>query len=288
MTDKTIDEGQHTLYTQRMPSDTHSPEELIQEALRVGDPDDHAYWAPVTVLWHRGGMDVLSSARNLCRSDDPKERELGANILGQLGTKPDELHQERLQALLSLLEGEPDSKVLASACIALGHLYDAIAHESLIRFKDHPDEDVRYGVAVGLTGDVDENTRASLIKLTGDVDSDVRDWATFRLGMQENATPDVLAALARRTYDEDGDTRAEAIVGLARNKDQRAIEPLIKFLDELKAGDEDWSYIEGLLYEAARELGDARLCPVLLKIKSVVTNDKDLDETLEGCGCQTK
>jgi HEAT repeat protein len=282
------EERQHELYTDRVSSDTHSTEELIAEALRVGDPDDHAYWAPITVLWHRGGMDVLRCARNLCRSDDSKERELGANILGQLGAKPDELHQERLQALLSLLEGEPHSKVLSSACIALGHLYDAKAHESLIRFKDHPDEDVRYGVAVGLTGNLDENARAALIQLTREVDSDVRDWAAFRFGMRENATHDVLDALARCTYDEDGDTRAEAIVGLARNKDQRAIEPLIKFLDELKAGDEEWSYIEGLLYEAARELGDARLCPVLLKIKSVVINDEALDETLEGCGCETK
>jgi HEAT repeat protein len=105
--------------------------------------------------------------------------------------------------------------------------------------------------------------------------------------MQEKATPDVLDALAERIWDEDPDTRAEAVVGLARNKDQRAVEPLIKFLDELQADDE-WSYIEGLLYEAARELGDTRLCPALLKLKSMMTNTEELDETLERCGCETK
>lgn len=278
MSDETDEEREYKLYTERVPGDTHSTEELVAEALRVGDQDDHAYWAPITVLWHRGGRDVLDAGLKLCRSDHPKERQLGANMLSQLSAKPDELHEERLVALLSLLDSESDTDVIADACIALGHLYDAKAHESLVRFKDHADPGVRYGVAVGLTGDLDENARAALIQLTGDVDSDVRDRATFRLGMQESATPDLLDALAERTSDEDLDTRAEAIVGLARSKDQRAIEPLTKFLDDLKAGDEDWSYIEGLLYEAARELGDARLCPVLLKIKSVVTNDEDLDE----------
>jgi HEAT repeat protein len=287
MTDKTSEEREYALYTKRVPNDTHSPEELIEEALRVGDPDDHAYWEPVTVLWHRGSADVLEAARKLCRSGDPKERELGANILGQLGSKSDALHEERLQALLSLLDGETEPQVLAATCIALGHLYDVKAHKSLVRFKDHPDEDVRYGVVVGLTGDLGEKARAALIELSGDVDSDVRDWATFRLGMNENATPDVLDALAARLLDEDDDTRAEAIVGLARNKDQRAIEPLIEDLDTLKAGDEDWAYRKGLLYEAARELGDPRLCPVLLKNKSVVT-DEDLDEALEKCGCEIR
>jgi HEAT repeat protein len=223
----------------------------------------------------------------LCVSLDPSERELGADVLGQLGASSDVMHEERLQTLLAMLERENEPNVLASTCMALGHLHDEKANESVMRFKGHPDNDVRYAVAHGLTGDLDTAAIATLIELSADADSDVRDWATFRLGTRiENPTQEVLDALAARVTDEDDDTRAEAIAGLARNKDPRSLEPLIEYLEGLEAGGEDWSYIEDLLYEAARELADHRLCPVLFKIKSAVPDNQDVDEALQKCGCE--
>jgi HEAT repeat protein len=213
---------------------------------------------------------------------------LGADIVSQLGVSPNELHEERLQILLELLSRETEAEVLAAACIGLGHLHDARANTSIMRLKDHPHEDVRYGVAMGLTGDLDDAAITTLIVLSADADSDVRDWSTFRLGMLENARQEVLDALAARVADEDDDTRAEAIVGLARNRDQRALTPLMKYLDELYTDDECWGYIEGLLYEAASELADPRLCPVLIKVKSAVPDDQYLDEALGKCGCEAE
>jgi HEAT repeat protein len=153
--------------------------------------------------------------------------------------------------------------------------------------KDHPDEDVRYSVAVGLTGDPDDTVAATLIELSADEDSDVRDWATFRLGMMEAGPPEVLGALVGRLADEDEDTRAEAIVGLSRRKDQRALEPLIECLNQLKAGEgQGYNYAEGLLYEAAADLKDPRLCPALLKLESRAAVYSSLSDAIETCGCK--
>jgi hypothetical protein len=66
---------------------------------------------------------------------------------------------------------------------------------------------------------------AALIALSADPDGDVRDWSTFSLGVQiDRDTADVREALAARLEDAHGDTSAEAIRGLARRRDERALD----------------------------------------------------------------
>src|SRR5205814_7161779 len=128
---------------------------------------------------------------------------------------------------LELLETDQDVQVLSAACIALGHLHDPRAVEPLVRLKDHPSEDVRYGVVFGLSGQHDDLAIATLIELSADQDSDVRDWATFELGtildIDGVDTPPLREALPARLSDPDDDTRAEALAGLARRKDERVL-----------------------------------------------------------------
>jgi HEAT repeat protein len=89
----------------------------------------------------------------------------------------------------------------------------------------------------------------------------VRDWATFGLGTQiDTDTPEIREALHQRLNDPDADTRAEAMVGLARRKDLSALEPILEGL----SGDE----VDDLVIEAAAELGDPRLLPALVELKS--------------------
>ncbi len=285
LADRLLMAGVRSNYRWEKANDPRTTEELIAQALSAEGHDDDRYWEAINVLWYRANPEILHRMERLCVSLNAAERELGANVLSQLGTNSDVFHDERLQELLSLLIRETEPDVLSATCIALGHMYDARANEPIMRLKDHPDEDVRNGVALGLTGDLNEGAITTLIQLSTDVDADVRDWATFRLGVLEETTNDVLEALAARTADEDDDTRAEAIVGLARKKDRRGVEPLIEYLSALNAGDEDWAYIKGLLYEAAGELADPRLCPALLRIKSRITDDKYLADAIEKCGC---
>lgn len=145
-------------------------------------------------------------------------------MLGQLGVGDRRastvFREERFQALHALLlsetAGPADTRVLASGCIALGHLHDERAAPAVVALRGHSDPDVRYAVVRGLLGhDIDESV-AALITLSADATAHVRDWATFALGQQiKRDTPAVRAALAARLTDADPDTRQEAFNGLA-------------------------------------------------------------------------
>jgi hypothetical protein len=115
--------------------------------------------------------------------------------------------------------------------------------------------------------------------LSRDEDEVVRDWATFGLGTQIDVdTPEIRAALLARVFDEDEAARGEALVGLARGKDRRVIEPLIKELERYHDGEYVYSV------EAARQLAEAALLPVLRKLKqSADADDTSLEEAIRRC-----
>jgi HEAT repeat protein len=71
-----------------------------------------------------------------------------------------------------------------------------------------------------------------LLRLTQDTDEDVRDWATFGLGVLGNTDSDeIREALVRRLTDSDEDMREEAMVGLGKRKDQRVLSTLVTALE---------------------------------------------------------
>jgi HEAT repeat protein len=247
--------------------DPRSVQELISVALT--EVDEEAAWEPVTVIHYRADREVLDAARKLCESACPRERELGVDVLGQLGIPERAFPDESLGLILKVLEREWEPEVLSAAVIALGHLHDARAVEPLTRFKNHPDPNVRYGVVRALLTPEDDLAIAALIELSTDEDSDVRDWATFGLGSQiDTDTPAIREALVQRLTDEDDDTRAEALVGLAVRRDERVVQPLIEELTSDCVGT--------LAVEAAETLGDPRLHPALFDLSEWW----DLDEKL--------
>jgi HEAT repeat protein len=70
-----------------------------------------------------------------------------------------------------------------------------------------------------------------LLKLTADTDADVRDWATFGVGVQgDGDSNEIRDALMLRLADQDQDTREEAILALAKRKDRRVLPALLKLL----------------------------------------------------------
>ena len=119
-----------------------------------------------------------------------------------------------------------------SILVALSHLRDPEAIVPASRFRHHPDPDVRHGVVLALTGHEEEQALGVLIELTRDPDAHVRDWATFALGSQVDVdTPELRDALVGRLSDEDDDTRAESMVGLARRGDRRVVTTLRRELE---------------------------------------------------------
>lgn len=268
----------------RHDADTRTNEELLHVALTEADED--AAWSAIAELQGRGDRDVFDRASRLCTAQDALARRVGADILGQLGVHAGQagraFHEETMAVLLAMLEHEQDPRVLHAIAIALGHRSDPRAIGPLAALKHHPDELVRYGVVHGISGHEDELAIQTLIELSTDPDADVRDWATFGLGTQIGAdTPAIRAALFARLTDDDGDTRGEAMVGLARRHDQRVIEPL---LNDLEAG---WS--GSLLMEAAAEIADTRLYAILLQRREEWIDDKEnwlykeLEEAIARC-----
>ncbi|GAC1429178.1 MAG: hypothetical protein NVS1B11_23630 [Terriglobales bacterium] len=73
----------------------------------------------------------------------------------------------------------------------------------------------------------------TLVRLTQDTDDDVRDWATFGLGVLGNTdSGEIREALLRRLNDSDEDVREEAMVGLGKRGDQRVFSHLMLALEE--------------------------------------------------------
>jgi HEAT repeat protein len=258
-------------------NDRRTTQELIAAALT--EPDEDEAWDAVVMLHFRGTREVFDAASQLCRSECPQERTLGANILGQLGIPDRNFPGESVALLLGGLKAESDEEVLDAICVALGHIHDSAAIPALAQLKTHPSSVVRFAVVFGLLGYEESLAIQALIELSEDQDDLVRDWATFGLGTQiEKDTLEIRDALFARLFDEDEVTRGEAFVGLARRRDQRIIDPLIKELARYPVS-EYGSYS----LEAAEEIADARLLPVLARLKSADPESTKFDDAIERC-----
>jgi HEAT repeat protein len=131
-----------------------------------------------------------------------------------------------------LLESEHEIRPLSSAIFALAHLGNPQAIPAICGYVAHQDAEVRYASAFAL-GCVPNCAKAieGLIELTRDVDGDVRDWATFGVGVLGDAdSVQIRDALAARLCDTHQDAREEAVVALAKRHDGRVLPPLFEML----------------------------------------------------------
>lgn len=216
-----------------MPAETIN--ELFARTLS-GDYESDSAWDAVRALRTLGNRDVLGQAAEWCSSQEPLKRARGADILAQLGKTAENpknaFPEESFAVVIEMLKREIDPLPLASAIHALGHIDGPRAISILVQYRSHPNENVRFAVATAL-GNFPNDSLAiqALIQLTGDTDDDVRDWATFGLGVQGNQdSPQIREALAARLNDPCKDAREEAMIGLAKRKDQRVLAPLIASL----------------------------------------------------------
>jgi HEAT repeat protein len=211
-------------------------------------------WALVRALQRRGSQAVFEQARAWCGAPDAGLRRLGANILGQLGVAMGRPFAGPSTPILDSLLDDADESVVSCALIALGHLETGDSAR-ICSLASSPSDRVRYSVAWCLGRRDDTRAVATLIALSRDADAEVRDWATFGVGSLSDAdNSEIRQALVDRLDDSDGDTRAEAMVGLARRGDTRADAAVAAALSQPDPG--------SLVYEAAeliaqRERSDA-------------------------------
>jgi HEAT repeat protein len=257
-------------------SDTRPIQVLIATALSKPD-EELTYWNAVAALQWRGTLEVFNRADRLCQSPCSVERRLGADILGQLGCPDRSFPKECTQVLLKILEREENKKVLCAILVALSHHQAPEAVGPVSRFRHHADDEVRFGVVMALTGYEDQEAHVVLIELTSDAEAEVRDWATFALGTQsETDTPAIRDALAARLTDTDVDTRCEALVGLARRRDQRAVPSLHREL----SGES----VSPLAIEAATLIAIPQLIKELIALRARWDGDTSLlEQAIQAC-----
>jgi HEAT repeat protein len=257
------------------PEERLTSAELFEMALAAPDEDDDGYWRAVWELNRRGTREVLDVAALLTADGHAWRRRLGIHVLAQLGFSKEAFPEDRERILLELYAIESDPGVLKDLGIAFGHAAGPKAVAPLIALSRHTDAEVRYGATHGLWSMNDTAARTRLIELTEDASPDVRDWATFSVAYWEVDTPEIRDALLRRTLDEDDDARGEALKGLARRKDPRVLEPLLKELAE---------HPGYFAFDAAEALADPRLYPALKRLEtSEEDHDRGLAEALEAC-----
>jgi HEAT repeat protein len=269
---------------------SQSTAELIAKAYvahKESDDDEEneekedEYWRIIAKVTKRGSSCEFHAAKNLTESKDIVKRQIGANILGELGWTEKTFHEESIAILILLLSDEAED-VIASAAFALGHRNDARGIPHLVKLIEHNNPSVRYGVVSGLSGFDDERAVEALIQLSRDSDYDVRNWATFGLGSLCNMdTEELRKALIERLSEEDHEIRGEALIGLARLKDQNVKEAIMtELMGEFHGG---W------VLEAAELMGDPDYCPLLreLRVQLEGTEDscflKDIDNAILAC-----
>jgi len=260
-----------------------STEELIQIALTANDEETTPGWDAISILHNNPTREVFEAAKSLCESHDPIKQSVGVDILAQLGLPTRVYLEETLDIFFNLIDTQPNIRVLNSVGVGLGHISpEPRKIKPLLKLKNHPDAEVRYGVAFGLCCEEDLSAIQALIELSSDQDPEVRDWATFGLGSQTDVdTPQIRAALLQRALDANDQSNAlgEGLVGLANRHDERALDLIIKYLESGNAGN--------LIFEAAEALADPRLIPVLVRLRDDPHYDNydrtDLQNAINAC-----
>lgn len=227
----------------------------------VGDYDDDSPWEAVKTLRKIGSRAVFERAAEWCRSEDPLRRARGADVLAQIGRtfehRQNNFPDESYLILSALVERERDFLPLLSAIHALGHVGNPLAVPLVIANCEHENTDVRFAVACAL-GNFADDPRAlpALMALMNDVDDDVRDWATFGLGVLGGQdSREIRESLLKRMNDPNCDVREEALAALANRKEPRAVPALIAELNQPEISDRLREAAEAFLGENEQRVG---------------------------------
>lgn len=197
-------------------------EHLAADGESIDEAESAAHgW--IATIHYRGGIAEFELGRDSARWTDPLDRGLGAQVLPQLGWERRTFHAESIALLIELLD-DSDEWVIAEAAIGLRHRHAPEAIPHALRLLGHDDWHVRFGAVFALMGRDTPEAIKGLIRLSGDSNDEVRDYAAFSLGAQtDHDSPPLRDALARLLDDAVPGIREEAMCGLARRRDPRAL-----------------------------------------------------------------
>ena len=228
----------------------------VFDRMLTDDYDDESAWEAVRALQLVGSREVFDRAAAWCSSENPLKRARGADVLAQIGSTSEhpgnKFPDESFSVISALVKKEGDSLPLLSALCALGHIGSPLAIPLLLEHRHNPTTNVRFAVARVLGNFADDAcAREALMAFMRDVDDDIRDWATFGLGVLSSSdSAEIRDALLQRVADSNKNVREEALRGLAKRKELRALHALIAELSQPEVLDgafeaADWFLGEG-------------------------------------------
>jgi HEAT repeat protein len=160
----------------------YSSEELFN---LVKDRDYIVRTAAAKQLQLRPSLIVFNYVKKLCDTEVESNREIGAFILGQLGT-PDLPYKSESLAILNRLISDDSTDVKSAAIAACGHLGntglidDEAIIEGILRSINDKDKDVRISCAFAICSlKPTEEVVLALNKLLSDEEPEVVEWAEF-------------------------------------------------------------------------------------------------------------
>jgi hypothetical protein len=250
-------------------------------------------WEKIWILHGKPSDEVYSRCVELAHSENVKERIIGIDVLAQFGRsggKRGPYEKQTLRLYFDLLDQEEDTKVIESILYAIGHIsyhYHGLTLariKKLAEYKTHRNSTIRHALAFSLSCIDKAPAIDVLIALSSDKSEHVRDWATFSLGQQiETDNEKIREALWKRVNDRHSDTRCEAICGLAKRKDARAVELIRR---ELLADDGKGEY-GAMVFDAIEEFRSRKFLPLLERNLEVAKKDERTGpwwlEQLEKC-----
>ncbi len=239
----------------------------------INNKTDKSRWENIRTLRQRPSEELFLKSVELTKSDNTKIRKIGVDILAQLGLSPRPFLKETLKVYFELLEIETDPDVLMSLLYSIGHNNDELDKEQIDKicsFIDNENSWVKEGLVYALLGIDNLTAIETLIKLSSDKLSHIRNWATFGLGSQiERNNKNIREALWNRVNDKHQETKLEAIVGLAKRKDNRVNEVINREIIDGEYGT--------LLFEAILEIKDNEFLPLLKENLKSIKNDKNIN-----------
>jgi HEAT repeat protein len=212
-------------------------DEIFAQTL-TGDYDDELPWKAVRTLRSIGTRQIFDRAAEWCSSENLLRRARGIDVLAQIGTTIEHPHNnfpdESFLIVSKLAQRESDPLPLLSAIHALGHIGNPLALPFVIQNRAHESPEVRFAVACALRKFADDQRAVqALMGLMRDADEDVRDWATFGLGvLGDEDSSEIRDALCKRITDPNRDVREEAILALSKRNELRVVPALLAELNQ--------------------------------------------------------
>ena len=152
-----------------------STDELIN---KLSSESEAVRFTAARILQIGGEENAFDASKMLLATNSAQNREVGAFLLGQLGTPHFPYSDQSLPLLLKAIDDEV-AYVRAAAIASLGHLEAIVNNNILVNLLVDKSSDVRRELAFALSKLKTDIASELLIQLAKDEDEEVKDWAVF-------------------------------------------------------------------------------------------------------------